>query len=87
MILQGFKTVNSLNPNFPHDLFTKNEVVYDMRIQKLEQPKRKTTAFGLRTFSYLGSKLWNLLASEYREVNGIDYERLKFLIKYWEGRS
>ena len=85
MILEVFKTVNRLNHSCLHDLFTKNEVVYDLRTQKLEQPKRRTTTYGLRTFSYLGSKLWNLLASEYSEVNDIDYERLKFLIKYWAG--
>ena len=85
MILDVFKTVNRLNPSCLHDLFTKNEVVYDLRTHKLEQPKRRTTTYGLRTFSYLGSKLWNLLASEYSEVNDIDYERLKFLIKYWAG--
>ena len=85
MILEVFKTANRLNPNCLHDLFTKNEVVYYLRTQKLEQPKRRTTTYGLRTFSYLGSKLWNLLASEYSEVNDIDYERLKFLIKYWAG--
>ena len=85
MILEVFKTVNRLNPSCLHDLFTKNEVVYDLRTQKLEQPKRRTTTNGLRTFSYLGSKLWNLLASEYSEVNDIDYQRLKFLIKYWAG--
>ena len=85
MILEVFKTVNRFNPSCLHDLFTKNEVVYDLRTQKLEQPKRRTTTCGLRTFSYLGSKLWNLLASEYSEVNDIDYERLKFLIKYWAG--
>ena len=85
MILEVFKTVNRLNPSCLHDLFTNNEVVYDLRTQKLEQPKRRTTTYGLRTFSYLGSKLWKLLASEYSEVNDIDYERLKFLIKYWAG--
>ena len=74
MILEVFKTVNRLNPSCLHDLFTKNEVVYDMRTQKLEQPKRRTTTYGLRTFSYLGSKLWNSLASEYSEVNDIDYD-------------
>ena len=31
------------------------------------------------------SKLMNLLASEYSVVNDIEYERLKFLIKYWAG--
>ena len=72
MILEVFKTVNRLNPSCLHDLFTKNEVLYDLRTQKLEQPKRRTTTYGLRTFSYLGSKLWNLLASEYSEVNDID---------------
>ena len=77
MILEVFMTVNRLNLSCLHDLFTKNEVVYDLRTQKLEQPKRRTS-----TFSYLGSKLWDLLSSEYSEVNDIDYERLKFLIQY-----
>ena len=85
MILEVFNTVNRLNPSFFHDLFTKNEVAYDMRTQKLEQPKRRTTTYGLRTISYWGSKLSNLLASKYSEVNDVDYERLKFLIKYWAG--
>ena len=74
MILEVFKTVNRLNPSFLHDMFTKNEVAYDMRTQKLQQPKRRTTTYGLRTSSYLGSKLWNLLACEYREVYDVDYE-------------
>ena len=56
-----------------------------MRTQKWEQAKRRKTTYGLRTFSYLGSKLWNLLANESNEVNDIDYERLKFVIKYWPG--
>ena len=33
---KGLQTVNRLNPSCLHDLFTKNEVVYDMRTQKLE---------------------------------------------------
>ena len=52
MILEVFKTFNRLNPSCLHDLFTKSEVVYDLRTQKLEQPKRRTTTYGLRTFSY-----------------------------------
>ena len=46
MILEVFKTVNRLNPSCPHDL----------RTQKLEQPKRRTTTYEFRTFSYLDSK-------------------------------
>ena len=49
-----------------------NVVDYDMRSQKLEQPKRRTAAYGLRIFSYLGSKLLDF---------GDDYKRLKFLMK------
>ena len=74
-----------MNAGCLHDLFRKNEVGYDMRIQKLEQPKRTTTTYGLRTFSYLGSKLWNLFASEYKEVNDMDYEQLKRSVKHWSG--
>ena len=79
MILEVFRTVYILNPSCLQDLFTKNEVVNDMRIEKLEQPKRRIAIYGLRTFSYLGSKLWSLLASEYSEVSDVDYKRLKFL--------
>ena len=37
-----------------------DKVGYDMRIQNLDQPKETTTAYGLRTFLYLESKLKDL---------------------------
>ena len=43
-----------------------------MKTQKLEQPTRRTTTYVLQIFSYLGSKLWGLFASEYSEVNDVD---------------
>ena len=86
----GLCVGNSPGPvNSPHKgpvtrkMFPFDDVI--MRIQKLEQPKRRTIIYGLQTFPYLGSKLWNLPASEDNEVNDIDLERLKFLMKYWAG--
>ena len=58
----------------------KKLVIFDMRTQKLEQPKRRTTTIGLRIWD---PKLWNLLASEYSEVNVAGYVRMKFLMKSW----
>ena len=51
-----------------HDMFKNNDTPYDVIATKLEQPLRRTTNYGLRTFSYIGSRLWNLLVQEYPEV-------------------
>ena len=50
--------------------------IHQMILWRLMFPRRVATCLW---------QLWNLLASEYSEVNDIDYERLKFLIKYWAG--
>ena len=58
---------------------------YDVRVTKLEQPMRRTTNYGLRTFSYIGSRLWNLLVQEYPEVPHMDLGQFKTFLKHWTG--
>ena len=60
MILEVFKTVNRLNPSCLHDLFTKNEVVYDLRTQKLEQPKTKDNHIWASNIFVFGIKIMEL---------------------------
>ena len=60
MILEVFKTVNRLNPSCLHDLFTKNEVVYDMITQKLEQPKTNDNHIWASNIFVFGIKIMEL---------------------------
>ena len=70
-----------------HDLFVLNEVPYNLRTPKLEQPIRRTTNYGLRTFSYLGSKLWNEFLSDFNYTCDTDISELRNFLKLWEGPS
>ena len=49
-----------------------HDVLYDVKVANLEQPMRRTMNYGLRTFSYIGSSLCNLLIQEYPEVLHMD---------------
>ena len=59
MALEAVRSVRQENAAFLHDMFHVNEVPYEMRWNKIIQPKMKTTTHGLRSFSYLGAKLLN----------------------------
>ena len=60
MTLTVFKSLNSLNPPCLNDIFSNKCVPYRMRdSSKIEQPERRTTMYGLRSFSYVGAKVWN----------------------------
>ena len=64
-ILEVFKSIRKLNAPCLHDSLVLNRVPYNLRTPKLEQSIRRTTNYGLRTFSYLGSKLWNEFLSDF----------------------
>ena len=65
-------------------MFKNNDTPYDVRATKLEQPLRRTTNYGLRTFSYIASRLWNLLVQEYPEAFHIDLGQFKSLLKHFD---
>ena len=57
-----------MNPPSLNDIFSKKCVPYRMRDSgMIEQPKRRTTTFGLRSFAYVGAKVWNEL-----NISGMD---------------
>ena len=85
ILVEVFKSLNKLNAPCLHDMFKNNDTPYDVRATKLEQPLRRTTNYGLRTFSYIGSRLWNLLVQEYPEVPHMDLGQFKSLLKMWTG--
>ena len=74
-----------MNAKCLHDLFKFNMTTYVTRSHKLIQPKRMTTRKGLRSFSSLGSKLWNDLFILEPAIANIDFDELVEFLKDWEG--
>ena len=84
MALTVFKSINSLNPPCLNDIFSQKSVPYRMRDSCIiEQPKRRTTTFGLRSFSYVGAKVWNELPTYLKETT--DLNDFKSLLDTWKG--
>ena len=82
MALTVFKSINSLNPPCLNDIFSKKSVPYRMRDSCIiEQPKRRTTTFGLRSFSYVGAKVWNELPTYLKATT--DLNDSKSLLDTW----
>ena len=62
LFLQVYKCFNGLNPDYLNNLFKQPCQKYELRdSHRLEQPKFNTFTYGLRSFRYYGSKLWNVL--------------------------
>ena len=87
LMLEVFKSIRKPNAPCLHDIFVLKDGPHDLRTPKLEQPTRRTTNYGLRTFSYLGSKLWNEFLSDFDYTCDTDLDELKNFLKHWEGPS
>ena len=46
---------------------------------------RRTTTHGLRSFSYLGAKLWNDLVNSDPAISYFDFNELVSFLKCWDG--
>ena len=70
------------------DMFTVRSSSYNLRgnhIQSLPNPK--TTTYGLHSFSYLGSKIWNSLPDTYKTLNFKNSSRRSSDMKPFHSRS
>ena len=86
MVLEIFKSIHGLNPSCVQNLFTIKELSYTVRGGiKLVQPKRNTTRHGLRSFSYLGSKLWNDLSNDLKNYTSEEFYAFKSHLRAWPG--
>ena len=54
LLLETYKSFHCMNANCLHNIFKFNCTSYERRSVKLIQPKRRTTSYRLRSFSYLG---------------------------------
>lgn len=82
--IEVYKILNGHSPEYLSDLIQMKENVYSMRSsQRLVQPKCKTVSFGLRSFTYKASKIWNELPELCKSP--MTLREFKKLIKTWEG--
>ena len=65
-------------------LFSKSIIPYQLRDDnKLIQPLKRTTSFGIKYFAYFGTHLWNMLPQHIK--NSVSLYNFKSLIRKWSG--
>ena len=86
ILLEVFKSFKKVNPAYIQEMFIPKDQPYFLRNPHiLIQEKTETTNSGLRSFSYLGSKLWNELPACYKDVENTDIYAFKSRLKNWTG--
>ena len=82
--IETFKSVKGLNPKHMGSLFSFSTTPYCTRGgSKLVQPKVNTISFGINSFAYQGSKIWNNLPQGVKDTTCLI--ACKDLIVQWEG--
>ena len=64
-----FKTLNDLNPSFMKDIFSVKESNYNLRREYLKTQKPRTVKYGLQSFRYRGTQIWNSLPRYIQQSN------------------
>jgi len=86
IMLQVYKSTNSLGPKYLHDMFEIKTVNYNLRNTcNLKQPKFNTVKYGKLSFRYEGPALWNILDNQIKESESLNI--FKEAIKQWPGIS
>ena len=86
LMLEIFKTLNSLNPSYLWDFFSTKKVEYNLRIKNLVKlPQIKTHTFGTHSLTFRGSILWNALSDDMKICKNVAAFKKK--IKTWKGAN
>ena len=83
--LETYKSLKKQNPQFLHEWFIPKQNHHDMRNWgQMIQPKIRTEKYGLNSFRYQGSKIWNSLPSDMKAVPCINQFKNMLLQGYGE---
>ena len=67
LIIKVFSCVKKESPAILHDIFTIDNCHHNLRINnRLKLPKTNSLTYGLQSFSYRGSSIWNSLPDIYK---------------------
>ena len=84
LMIELFKILEGITPNYLSDLFVKADNPYDIRdTHKLIQPLKRTTTYGLRSFQYYGAHVWIMLPINIKAAQSL--HEFKSLIRSWPG--
>ena len=79
-----YKTINNIRPEYTNSLVVPNLSHYSSRGPlNLFVPRINETTYGLRSFRYQGTVLWNSLPEGIKTASNLN--SFKKLIKFWEG--
>ena len=84
MATEIYKILNDMGPDYLSCLFSKSNTPYQLRDDnKLIQPLKRTTTFGIKSFAYFGTHFWNMLPNHIK--NSVSLYDFKSLIRKWSG--
>ena len=82
--IETFKSIKKLNPQFLHDIFTIYDTNHNLRDPlRLQPPKVNSTTYGLNSYKYEASRLWNNLPSSFKNIH--DLNVFSSMIIDWSG--
>ena len=82
MIIEVYKCINELNPEYMNQMFSVKNTKYNLRDASIaHQNIFQTVTFGYRSFSYYGSKLWNSLPLYLKRID--EFHAFKRELHIW----
>ena len=70
--IETYKSIHGINPKFLHDIVTFNNTSYDLRDNmKCIQPKVNSTTYGLNSFKYECTRIWNEIPIEIKQMESL----------------
>ena len=84
MAVEIYNILNGMSPEYLSTLFSKSNVLYQLRDgNKLTQPLKRTTTFGIKYLAYFGTHPWNMLPHHIK--NSVSLREFKSMIGKWSG--
>ena len=84
LLTEIYKTFSGGNPYFMKSIFTKKDVTYNLRTSNLlTLPKINSKRFGLYSFSFRASHLWNQLPDHVKHETSVKGFKNK-LVRNWQ---
>ena len=84
MAVEIYKILNGMGPKYLSPLLSRSITPYNLRDQnKLIQPLKRTTTFGIKSLAYYGTHLWNILPHDVK--GALTLNNFKTLMRKWVG--
>jgi hypothetical protein len=82
--VEVYKILNDLSPDYMNTMFVRSTNPYNLRDNnRVVQPRTQSMKYGIKSFRYFGSHLWNSMPLEIKSA--ISLHNFKQLVKRWVG--